>query len=113
MAAMERPAAASSPTSAWATQRSSTRCVKGPQASWELHDVASGRSDGYGTAQLQTLEPVFCASIWKGMPFELQTSTDLNQWSPLTTVTSLTGTLEFTDPDAASRSWRFYRTVAR
>ena len=32
------------------------------------------------------------------MSFEVQASTDLKQWSPMTTVTNLTGTLEFTDP---------------
>ncbi len=39
---------------------------------------------------------------WKGMAFEVQASTDLDQWSPLTTVTNLTGTLEFRDPNAAN-----------
>jgi hypothetical protein len=34
-------------------------------------------------------------------------------WSLLTTVTNLTGTLEFTDPDAVTDSRRFYRTVLR
>jgi len=50
---------------------------------------------------------------WKGMVFLVEASTDLEQWSPVTTVTNLTGTLEFTDPNAASQSWRFYRTVVR
>ena len=47
------------------------------------------------------------------MAFELQASIDLKQWSPVTTVTNLTGTLEFTDPDAASLMQRFYRAVLR
>jgi len=47
------------------------------------------------------------------MAFEIQASTDLGQWSTLTTVTNLTGTLEFTDPDAANHLRRFYRTVPR
>ena len=47
------------------------------------------------------------------MAFEVQASTDLDQWSPLTSMTNLTGTLEFTDPDTASHSRRFYRTVLR
>jgi hypothetical protein len=47
------------------------------------------------------------------MTFEVQASTDLNQWSPLTTVTNLTGTLEFTDPNAGNHLQRFYRTVLR
>ena len=50
---------------------------------------------------------------WRGMAFEGQASTDLDQWSPLTTVTNLTDTLEFTDPDAANHLRRFYRTVLR
>ena len=47
------------------------------------------------------------------MAFEVQASTNLNQWSPLTTVTNLTGTLEFTDPDAGNHLRRFYRAVLR
>ena len=47
------------------------------------------------------------------MAFELQASTDLKQWSPVTTVTNLTGALEFTDPDAANLMKRFYRTVVK
>ena len=47
------------------------------------------------------------------MAFDVQASADLDQWLPLATVTNLTGTLEFTDPNAASQSRRFYRTVVR
>ena len=47
------------------------------------------------------------------MAFEVQASTNLNQWSPLTTVTNLTGTLEFTDPDAANHLRRFFRVLLR
>ena len=47
------------------------------------------------------------------MAFEVQASTDLKKRTPVTTVTNLTGTLEFTDPDAANRLRRFYRTVLR
>jgi hypothetical protein len=47
------------------------------------------------------------------MTFEVQAFTDLNQWSPLTTVTNLTGRLEFTNPDAANNRRRFYPTVLR
>ena len=36
---------------------------------------------------------------------------NLKQWSPVTTVTNLTGTLEFTDPNAANLMQRFYRAV--
>jgi enediyne biosynthesis protein E4 len=79
----------------------------------EFHDVAP--------KQFLTLtEPARLQSLragglriqsWKGMAFEVQASTNLDQWSPLTTVTNLTGTLEFTDPNAANDSRRFYRTV--
>ena len=47
------------------------------------------------------------------MAFELQASIDLKQWSPVSTVTDLTGTLEFTDPDAASHLRRFYRALLK
>ena len=47
------------------------------------------------------------------MAFEIQASTDLDQWSPLTSLTNLTGTLEFTDPNAANHLQRFYRAVLR
>ena len=47
------------------------------------------------------------------MAFEVQASTDLKQWAPVTTMTNLTGVLEFTDSDAANRLRRFYRTVLR
>jgi hypothetical protein len=63
-------------------------------------------------ARLQSLGPgVLRIQSWKGMAFEVQASTDLDQWSPLTTVTNLTGTLEFTDADTTNPSRRFYRTV--
>ena len=65
-------------------------------------------------ARLQVSGPgAFRVQSWKGMAFEVQASTDLKQWSPVTTVTNLTGTLEFTDPDAANDLRRFYRTVLR
>lgn len=47
------------------------------------------------------------------MAFEVQTSTDLKQWSPLTTLTNLTGKLEFMDPNAVNQGAHFYRTVVR
>ncbi len=63
-------------------------------------------------ARLQVLGAgVFRIQSWKGMAFEVQASTDLDQWSPLTTVTNLTGTLEFSDPDVANQGSRFYRTA--
>ena len=47
------------------------------------------------------------------MAFEVPASIDLKQWSPVTTVTNLTGTLEFTDPDTAKHSRRFYRALPK
>ena len=55
----------------------------------------------------------FRVHSWKGMAFEVQASIDMKQWSPVTTVTNLTGTLEFTDPDAANLMLRFYRAVLK
>jgi hypothetical protein len=81
----------------------------------ELHDVAPKQF-------LTVTEPtrlksrragVLRIQSWKGIAFEVQASTDLNQWSPMTTVTNLTGTLEFTDPDTTNSFRRFYRTVVR
>ncbi|MCI0536533.1 MAG: FG-GAP-like repeat-containing protein [Verrucomicrobiales bacterium] len=79
----------------------------------ELHGVASKQI-------LTVTEPArllvlgsgaFRIQSWKGMTFEVQASTDLTTWSPLTTITNLTGTLEFTDPHTGNDSRRFYRTV--
>jgi hypothetical protein len=81
----------------------------------ELHDVAPGQfltvtepprlqARGAGVLRIQ---------CWQGMPFEIQASTDLDQWSPLATVTNLTGTLEFTDPAAVNNVRRFYRALLR
>ena len=55
----------------------------------------------------------FRVQSWKGKAFEVQASTDLKQWSPVTTATNLTGTLEFTDSDAANLMRRFYRAVVK
>ncbi len=65
-------------------------------------------------ARLQALGAgVIRIQSWKGMAFEVQASTDPAQWSPLTAVTSLTGTLEFADPNAVNPLRRFYRAVLR
>ena len=65
-------------------------------------------------ARLQVSGPgAFRVQSWKGMAFEVQASADLKQWSPVTTVTNLAGTLEFTDPAAANLMQRFYRAVLR
>ena len=65
-------------------------------------------------ARLQVSGPsALRVQSWKGMAFELQASIDLQQWVPMTTVTNLTGPLEFTDPNAANFSRRFYRAVLK
>ena len=53
------------------------------------------------------------AQSWKVKAFEVQASIDLNQWSLVTVMTNLTGTLEFTDPDAPNLVQRFYRAVLK
>jgi PKD repeat protein len=45
-----------------------------------------------------------------GQRFVLEMSPDLGGWFPLATLTNSTGTLEVSDPAAAGRSRRFYRT---
>lgn len=79
----------------------------------ELRDVAPRQS-------LTVTEPVRLQALaagvlripsWKMMAFEVQASPDLKQWTPVTTVTNLSGLLEFIDPDLAKPSQRFYRTV--
>ena len=81
----------------------------------ELHDVAPGQFLTIAEpARLQAIRAgVVRVQSWKGMAFEMQTSVDLKQWSPVATGTNLTGTLEFADPNAEGWSWRFYRTVVR
>jgi len=65
-------------------------------------------------ARLQVSGPgVFRVQSWKGMAFEMQASTDLQEWSSVTTVTNLTGTLEVSDPDAANNLQRFYRALLK
>jgi len=81
----------------------------------ELHGLAANQFlTVTEPARLQALGAgVLRVQSWKGMAFEVQASTDLNKWSPLTTVTNLTGALEFTDPEVANEGRRFYRTVLR
>jgi hypothetical protein len=81
----------------------------------ELHDVAAKQFLMVAEpARLQALGAgALRIQSWKGMRFDVQASTDLSQWSPLTTVTNLTGTLEFTDPNVANDFRRFYRTLLR
>lgn len=48
---------------------------------------------------------------WKGMIWRIDHSVDLSTWTPLATVTNLTGQLRWTDSDAPGQSTRFYRVV--
>lgn len=81
----------------------------------ELRDVAANQFlTMMEPAHLQALGAgVLRIQSWKGMAFEVQASTNLSQWLPLTTVTNLTGTLEFTGPNPANDLRSFYRTVLR
>jgi len=46
---------------------------------------------------------------WIGVPFALECSSNLLQWSALTTLTNLTGALDYTDSESADYPCRFYR----
>jgi len=48
---------------------------------------------------------------WKGMAYRIDTSPDLSAWTPLATVTNLTGKLQWTDTNAPAQGARFYRAV--
>ncbi len=55
----------------------------------------------------------FRIGSWQGMVFNVESSANLSDWQPVTTVTNLTGQLEFTDPDTAGHQTRFYRVATR
>jgi hypothetical protein len=57
---------------------------------------------GVGAMQIQS---------WKGQAFEVQTSTNLGSWKAAATVTNLTGTLEYKDPEAPASIAKFYRVA--
>jgi hypothetical protein len=48
---------------------------------------------------------------WQGMQFRVEASSDLVNWTPLATVTNVTGTLIFADPAAVGLRQRYYRAV--
>lgn len=52
----------------------------------------------------------FCG--WLGQVFTVEASADLTAWKALANVTNLTGTVEFTDRDAALSTQRFYRVAS-
>lgn len=61
---------------------------------------------------LKTVSPgALSFRCWIGVPFNLESSGDLVHWSPLATLTNLTGTLGFTDGEAPNYSRRFYRAA--
>jgi hypothetical protein len=62
------------------------------------------KANAAGTLQFQS---------WNGMVFEVQSSSDCSSWKPLATVTNLTGTLEFSDPEAPRHDARFYRVLSK
>ena len=53
----------------------------------------------------------FCIPSWWGQVFTVQASADLTAWGRIAAVTNLTGTAEFTDPDAGLSTQKFYRVV--
>jgi hypothetical protein len=50
---------------------------------------------------------------WKSQCFQIETSTDLSQWQPLTILTNLSNTLEFNDRTTSQFPTRFYRALQR
>ena len=44
-----------------------------------------------------------------GVPYVIEVSTDLNTWTAVSTNTSVTGTFQFSDLNAGSYPFRFYR----
>ncbi len=64
-------------------------------------------------ARLQvTGQGQFQIRSWTGQKFHVEASTDLAEWTPLATVTNLTGVAQSSDTDAANLPRRFYRVVA-
>jgi Tol biopolymer transport system component len=60
--------------------------------------------------KLHTISPgALSFSSWIGIPFDLERSSDLVSWTLLLTLTNLTGTLTFIDPEAPKYFLRFYR----
>jgi len=48
---------------------------------------------------------------WQGMVCRVDISPDLTDWAPLSTMTNLTGHLQWQDPEAPSTATRYYRAV--
>lgn len=60
----------------------------------------------YGPFQFKTHLP-------KGTPFQIQVSTDLQNWNEIATSSATADVTEYLDSDASKFSYRFYRVVAR
>lgn len=75
-----------------------------PQPEQPKVTLASRGADGVFQAA------VICAT--PGVRCVLEASTDLAQWTKVQVRTNLTGTMEFSDPSAATQPTRFYRVVA-
>jgi hypothetical protein len=65
-------------------------------------------------ARLQVMrEDTFRIQSWMGMVFEVQASSDLMQWSPVATVTNMTGTLDYSAATTKPLTPRYYRVMSR
>ncbi len=81
----------------------------------ELRDVPANQTlTVTEPARLQITGPgQFRIQSWEGQAFEVQSSIDLKNWQAVTTITNLTGTLEFSDTNAVQQTACFYRAVQR
>jgi len=79
----------------------------------ELHDVAPRQlltvTEPPGLAMPRPGE--LQVTAWSNMTHRIEASTNLVQWMPLDTVTNQARTNLFTDPEAATLRYRFYRAV--
>ena len=93
-------------TLTWATTGSGwlDRVVVGPPP---VSSVLRLDSAGFlGGEQFQ-----FTATGEVGQRFQLETSTNLVTWSALTTLTNITGAVQFTEPESTNFARRFYRVL--
>jgi len=80
----------------------------------ELKDVAANRI--LTVAEPPRLTPQaaggFRIQCWIDQSFDVEASTDLENWTFVDAVTNEAGTLEFQDPEPAQHTCRYYRVVA-
>lgn len=85
----------------------------------ELHNVAANQI--LTVTEPAKLEPFFNVAngavelkvkSWPGFVDQIQASTNLIDWTQLTTLTNLSGVLQFSDAAAGNSSQRFYRLLA-